>query len=136
MATAKNHGTPSPDVLRAVDRLIEVAGHTEVVKHEPGRIELRIKPKGVLLALNLNLADLLDLRLSIRGLLGAKADLGARSLVIHYDPKILPKEVWELLVRANASPKLQNLVRRELVSRLTEEDLGTIRQVSDRLGTL
>jgi hypothetical protein len=127
---------PKPEVVQAVDRLIEVAGYTEIAEHAPGRLRLRIKPKGVLLALNLNVAELAKLRLSIRGILGARADLGARTLVIDYDPKLLPKELWELLVRAKASPKLEALVRQQLLARLSEEDLGTLRQVSERIENL
>jgi hypothetical protein len=124
---------PKPEVVQAVDRLIEVAGYTEIAEHAAGHLRLRIKPRGVLLALNLNVAELAKLRLSIRGILGARADLGARSIVIEYDPKLLPKELWELLVRAKASPKLEALVRQQLLNRLSEEDLGTLRQVSERI---
>jgi hypothetical protein len=124
---------PNQEVIRAVDRLIELAGHTTIVRHDPGEIQLKVKPRGILLALNLNLANLADLRLSIRGILGGEADLSAKSLIIRYDEKILPKELWELLVRGKSSPKLQRAVRDLLLSRLSRDDLATIQEVSERV---
>jgi len=98
-----------------VDSLINLAGHTEIIKHVPGQIHLKIKVTGLSLALNL---DLLGLKASIHGILGA--EVSGRTVVIDYDEKVLPKELWELLIKSHANPKIQQLVRRELLSRLSK----------------
>lgn len=101
--------------VKDVDSLINLAGHTEIIKHTPGRIHLKIKLTGISLALNL---DLLGLKSSIRGLLGA--NVSGRTVVIDYDEKVLPKELWELLIKSHGNPKIQQLVRGELLSRLSK----------------
>lgn len=105
-----------PNPAAVVDKLIDLAGHTEIIKHVPGRIELKIKASGILLALNLNL---LEVKASIQGILDADANTSARSVTILYDEKRIPKELWDLLIKARANPKIQQLVRKELVKRLT-----------------
>lgn len=101
--------------VKDVDSLINLAGHTEIVKHTPGQIHLKVKLTGISLALNL---DLLGLKASIRGILGANAS--GRTVVINYDEKVLPKELWELLIKSHGNPKIQQLVRNELLSRLSK----------------
>jgi len=105
----------NPKTVSDVDSLINLAGHAEILKHVPGQIHLKIKITGISLALNL---DLLGLKASIRGILSA--DVSGRTVVINYDEKILPKELWELLIKSHANPKIQQLVRRELLSRLSK----------------
>lgn len=99
--------------VSSVDSLMNLAGHTEIMKHVPGQIHLKIKISGISLALNL---DLLGLKASIRGLLGA--EVSGRTVIINYDEKVLPKELWELLIKSHANPKIQQLVKRELMTRL------------------
>jgi hypothetical protein len=101
----------NPDAVNTVDRLINLAGHTEIVKHIPGQIHLRIKPTGILLALDF---DLLGLQASIKGILST--DVSGRTMVINYDEKTLPKELWELLIKSHANPKIRQLVRSQLLS--------------------
>jgi hypothetical protein len=102
---------------RTVDQLIDLAGHAEITRHTPGEIHLKIKPRGIVLALNL---DLLNLQASIRGILGSRADAASRTVVIHYDEKLLPKELWELLIKSHASPKVRELVRKALLAKLSD----------------
>jgi hypothetical protein len=44
------------DVL--IDRLIDLAGHTEIAHHIPGRIKLKVKLSGLALVKDLDTADL------------------------------------------------------------------------------
>jgi hypothetical protein len=106
------------ELTNAVDQLIKLGGHTEIVKHSPGQIHLRVKLTGVSLALNLA-ASLKDVRLSLKGILGATGDVSKRSIMINYDEKVLPKELWELLIKSHANPKIQQLVKREILSRVS-----------------
>ena len=97
-----------------IDHLIELAGHTEIVKHVPGQVQLKIKLTGISLALNL---DLPLLRVSLRGITDASSD--GRMVTIFYDEKIIPKELWELLIKSHSNPKIQQLVKRELLNRMS-----------------
>lgn len=97
-----------------IDTLIELAGHTEIVKHVPGQIQLRIKLTGLSLALKL---DLPLLQVSLRGILGASSS--GRLVTILYDEKVIPKELWELLIKSHANPKIQQLVKKELLDRMS-----------------
>ncbi len=103
----------NPKSKSTVDQLLSLAAQTEIVKHVPGRIQLKLKLTGISLALNL---DLLGLKASIQGILGA--NVSGTSVVIDYDEKVLPKELWELMIKSNGNPKIQQLVRRELQARL------------------
>ena len=105
----------NPQAVSNVDSLIKLAGHAEILKHVPGQIQLKIKLTGISLAMNL---DLLGLQASIRGILGA--NVSGRTVVINYDEQVLPKELWELLIQSHANPKIQQLVRRELLSRFSK----------------
>lgn len=106
------------ELTKAVDQLIQLGGHTEIVKHTPGQIHLRVKLTGVSIALSLA-ASLKGIQLSLKGIVGATGDVSKRSIVINYDDKVLPKELWELLVKSHANPKIQQLVKREILSRVS-----------------
>ncbi len=97
-----------------VDSLIELAGHTDIVQHTPGQIQLKIKMTGLSLALAL---DLPLLRVSLRGILDANAQ--GRLVTIIYDEKVIPKELWVLLIKSHANPKIQQLVKKELLDRIS-----------------
>ncbi len=108
--------TTKAEMAGTVDRLMDLAGHIEIIKHVAGQVHLRIKPSGILLALNLNLAGL---QVSLSGILGVQADTSSRTVVINYDEEVIPKEMWELLVRSHSNPKIQRLIRQELMSRIS-----------------
>ncbi|MFP5212572.1 MAG: hypothetical protein ACLGPL_04260 [Acidobacteriota bacterium] len=97
-----------------VDNLIKLAGHAEIVKHDPGEIHLKIKPTGISIALSI---DLLGLKAAINGIIGA--NVNGRTVVVNYDEEVIPKELWELLIKSHANPKIQQLVRKELLARMT-----------------
>ncbi len=105
------------------DSLIELSEHTEIVKHVPGVIQLKINPYGIILALNLNMKLKLntdDLKTTGKniGILDVKANKASRILTIVYDKEKIPTELWELLIKGKASPKIRKLVREELFRRL------------------
>jgi hypothetical protein len=97
-----------------IDSLIKLAGHTEIIKHVPGEIQLQIKLSGLSLALAL---DLPLLRVSLQGILGARSN--GRQVTIFYDPKLIPKELWDLLIKSHSNAKIQQLVKKELLDRIS-----------------
>ncbi len=106
-----------------VDSLIELAEHTDMMQHSPGVIQLKIHISGIILALNLNMKLKLnsdDLKTTGKniGLLDVKANKASRLLTIVYDPEKIPFELWELLIKGKANPKIRKLVREELFRRL------------------
>jgi hypothetical protein len=102
------------ELTGAVDRLIELAAHTSIVSHNPGKIHLKVKLAGISLALSLK-----NIRVPLPGILGAKGDVTDRSVVINYDEKVLPKELWDLLFKAHANAKIKQLVRKEILARVS-----------------
>ena len=94
-----------------MDRLIELAHQTIIVHHIPGRIRLRVKLSGLLLAQQMEVADLVS---RFEGILEARANLAARSIVFTYDPATITPALWEQLVNRNKDPSTQNSVKKEL----------------------
>jgi nicotinamide riboside kinase len=112
--------TSSKDLL--IDRLIELAGQTAIVHHIPGRIRLKVKLPGLLLAQDLEVADLVD---HFMGILEARANVAARSIVIIYDTGTIAPGLWEQLVNGKKDPSIQNSVREELARLLRPEILDS-----------
>jgi len=101
--------TSNRDLL--LDKLIELAGHTAIVHHIPGRIRLKVKLAGLLLAQDLEVADLAD---HFKGILETRANMAARSIVIVYDTGTIAPGLWEQLVNGKKDPSVQDSVRKEL----------------------
>jgi len=103
--------TENKDVL--IDRLIDLAGQTTIVHHIPGRIRLKVKLPGLLLARDLDAEELAN---RFAGILDARSNAAARSIVISYDTQIIAPDLWELLVNGQKDPSLGNSVREKLQS--------------------
>lgn len=101
--------TLNRDVL--IDRLIELAGQSAIAHHIPGRIRLKVKLPGVLLARDLEIDDLVN---CFTGILDARANAAARSVVISYDTRIIAPDLWERLVNGKKDPSLRSSMREEL----------------------
>jgi hypothetical protein len=97
------------DVL--IDRLIDLAAQTGIVHHIPGRIRLKVKLSGLLLARDLDAADLMKY---FNGILDARANAAARSIVISYDETVIAPDLWERLVNAKKDPRLRYSVKAQL----------------------
>ena len=112
------HDTANRDLF--IDRLIDLAVQTEIVHHTPGRIRLKIGWAGLYLAMGLDAADLMKY---FNGILDARANAAARSIVIHYDEKVIAPELWERLVNAKKHSSLRDSVREQL-ERLSKPGTG------------
>ena len=99
------------DIL--IDRLIDLAGHAAIVHHIPGRIRLKVKLQGLLIARDLDAADLVKY---FNGIQDVRANAAARSIVIGYDHGVITPDFWERLVDGKMDLSLRNLVREQLKS--------------------
>ena len=94
-----------------IDRLIDLAAQTGIVHHIPGRIRLKVKLSGLLLAQGLDAADLMK---CFNGILDARTNAAARSIVIGYDERVIDPDFWNLLVNLKKDPGLRCSVREQL----------------------
>ena len=94
-----------------IDKLIELTGQTVIAHHIPGRIRLKVNISGLLLARDLDAADLMK---CFSGILDAKANAASRSIVISYDTDVVAPDFWEHLVNCKENPALKNSIREEL----------------------
>ena len=100
-----------------IERLIDLAGQTAIVHHIPGRIRLKVKLPGLLLARDLDAEELVN---RFGGILDARTNAAARSIVISYDTQIIAPDIWECLVNGQKDPSLGNSVRERLKSLLRQ----------------
>jgi hypothetical protein len=94
-----------------IDRLIDLAAQTGIVHHIPGRIRLKVKLSGLFLAQDLDAADLVK---CFSGILDARTNAAARTIVIGYDEKVIAPELWERLVNGKKDPSIAGAVREQL----------------------
>ena len=113
----RNQKTGNGDVL--IDRLIQIAGQTGIAHHIPGRIRLKVKLSGLLLAQGLEAADLMKY---FRGIQDARTNAAARSIVISYDTEVIAPDLWERLVNGEKDPSLGSSVKEQL-KRLSRPEL-------------
>ena len=102
-----------------IDRLIDLAGQAEIAHHIPGRIRLKVKLPGLFLAQDLEVSDLMKYFI---GILDARANVAARSIVISYDERVISPDLWERLVMAKNHPSLREAVKEDLI-RLSRPEL-------------
>lgn len=91
-----------------ISNIIRLAPHAEICHHIPGRIRLRIS----LAALgSLDPAMISHTIRSVPGVINQRINLHARSVVIDYDRKFIPYDLWELLGQIRVKPELAPLAR-------------------------
>ncbi len=96
-----------------IDRLIDVACQTEISHHIPGRIRLKVKLSGLLLAQDFEVDDLMK---RFIGILDARTNAAARSIIIRYDERVISPDLWERLVMVKDHPTLRESVKEALQS--------------------
>ncbi len=99
----------SPEVPEEViSTIIQLAPHAEICHHIPGRIRLKIS----LAALGqLDAAMISRTIRSVPGVINQRINLHARSVVIDYDRKFIPYDLWELLGQIRVKPELAAVAR-------------------------
>jgi hypothetical protein len=91
-----------------VDDIIELASHTQIKRHTPGRIKLVLNYSGVKLIKKMDFSEALT---HMPGVLDTRVSILTRSVEVDYDSELLPYDLWEYLVRGNGSPELKEKVR-------------------------
>ncbi len=95
-----------------IDRLIELASQSSIVHHIPGRIRLKVKLAALFRARDLDISELVN---RFAGILDARANAAARSIIISYDTATIAPTIWERMVDGKDDPSKKESIRRELV---------------------
>lgn len=95
-----------------IDKLIELAAQSSIAHHIPGRIRLKVKLSALLHAQDLDISELVE---RFSGILDARANPGALSIVISYDTGIIAPGLWERMVNGKSDPSQRQSAREELL---------------------
>lgn len=87
----------------SVKSLLHLANHFDVVHHIPGRIRIRFLPSAIKA---IRESDVTNLTESLPGLLNVRVNLVVGSVVIEYDGRMLPYELWENIGKLRKRPDL------------------------------
>ena len=96
-----------------IDSLLLLARHTEVVHHIAGRIRVRLLPSALKTVRESNLQESIN---SIPGVLKLRVNPIMGSVVIEYDQKKLPFDLWESLRNLKKNPELFSKIRERLLA--------------------
>jgi hypothetical protein len=96
----KSDTLPTEDIINTV---ISLAPHAEICHHIPGRIRLKISPSGLSLMERSGIVRTIH---SIPGVMNQRISFFSRSIVIEYDRKRIPYDLWELLGQIRNKPEL------------------------------
>ncbi|MDR3566995.1 MAG: hypothetical protein P4L43_03100 [Syntrophobacteraceae bacterium] len=102
-----------------IERLIDLAAQSSIAHHIPGRIRLKVKLPALFLARDLEISDLVD---CFSGILDARVNAGALSIVIGYDTGIIAPELWERLVNGKNDPSHRESIREQLLRLVSPEN--------------
>jgi hypothetical protein len=97
---AKADRTMPEDLINTVVRL---APHVEICHHIPGRIRLKISLSALSLLDATGISGTIQ---EIPGVMSQRINLSARSVLIEYDRKLIPYDLWELLGQIRCRPEL------------------------------
>lgn len=97
-------------IREIVEMIIGLAPLAVIVHHVPGRIRLKLtaSPEEVSTVTNEDLRDTLR---SVPGIRGARINPIAKSMVVSYDPEVLPRDLWALVEQLTDNPELGDMVR-------------------------
>lgn len=90
----------------ATTLLLAARRHCWIAHHVPGRLRLRFDPLAMLGVLNGRVNDLEAVLGQVPGITRTELNLGASSLVIHYDAARLDAAAWERLVAGSEAAAL------------------------------
>ena len=100
------------DDEQMIDGLLRIAPHAAIVHHIPGRLRLKISFEGVRA---LNGGGIAVEKIRIPGIRRTRVNGFARSVVIEYDPKKIPHDLWVNLgavgKRPDLAPKIVSCLR-------------------------
>jgi hypothetical protein len=96
-------GTMEDNINTVIDDLLKLARHTEMVHHIPGRIRLRVLLSGIAAAREINLEKI---RSHFPGILDIRVKAIVGSVVIQYDQRRIPPDLWTELSKLRQNPEL------------------------------
>ncbi|NLI34399.1 MAG: hypothetical protein GX422_16685 [Deltaproteobacteria bacterium] len=99
------------DGMTLVDDFMTLLPHLDVVHHVPGRIRLKLRFSGLQAFRKMDVNGIVS---RIPGVVGFRVNVVARSVVVDYDDKVLPFELWQKMDRFKELPELESEVRSEL----------------------
>ena len=99
------------DVDRIMDALTVLGPHSDVARNVSGKIELKLRLSGMNALLGNKWEGLIE---SIPGILSTRLRLLSRKIVIDYDPRVLPDDLWEDIARLREEPDSAPRVRKRL----------------------
>jgi hypothetical protein len=109
------------DLKKAVRDIIRLAPYTVITRHTTGKVLLKYSMWGLTAARDIDFDALVH---HIPGLLDARVKLLSRSIVIDYDPKLIPGDIWEDLDRIKKKPELAAGVAERLQGLLAQDKTG------------
>lgn len=105
-----------PTLAQAVDDLLRIAPHVEPAGHTPGRIAFKLKLSALAVAQSLEPERLAR---ELPGILKTDLKIFSRTVVIDYNPALLPPALWDELLALGADPGRQEAARARLTELLT-----------------
>jgi hypothetical protein len=96
---------------KGIHQLLDVVPYVNMIKHSPGKIELQVALSGLGKVKGL---DMKTFGRSIPGILNIKPKLLSRSVIVFYDPDILPSDLFERLVQLKEKPDPDSPIFAEL----------------------
>ena len=85
-----------------IEKLLVLARYLEIAHHVPGRIRLRILPAGFSKVRGL---DITGIVLGIPGVISMRTNAAARSVIIEYNQRRLPFELWQKFGQIEQQPE-------------------------------
>jgi len=106
---------------KIVDTFLYHIRHLKIKHHVPGRIRVKATWNGARKLANGENVDIEKIIAWIPGIHDYRVNPKALAVIITYDPKILPFNLWEEIGRLGEYPQGRNKVREELLALLKRE---------------
>lgn len=98
-----------------VDTFLDHVRYLRIKHHVPGRIRVKANWNGARKLANGERFDYEKIVALIPGIRDSRVNPKALSVVINYDPAVLPYELWEDIGRLGENPHKRDMVRQELL---------------------
>lgn len=117
MREKENIALPSDMVIHL---LLDLAPHTRISKHIPGKITIQFSFSALGILKNANLKNI---GYPVPGIRKTRTSLWKRSMVIEYDENRIPFNIWEDLLRYDHDPAQRIIVTTQLRKILDRSNL-------------
>lgn len=97
--------------------------YLHIVHHVPGRIRVKANWNGARKLAGVKSSELEAVIAAIPGIVEYRINKKALSVIINYDPEIIPFSLWEAAGRLNHDPRGREAVRGQLLAIVNGRDL-------------